>query len=112
MIEKVLYDYLNSCSLSASAYMEQPAEKPASYYLIEKTGGSMTNHIYKSVFAIQSYGATLLEAAQLNDDVKKAMFEAAVLNEISRVELNGDYNFTDPETKQYRYQAVFVITHY
>ena len=34
------------------------------------------------------------------------------LDEIASVKLNSDYNFTDEETKQYRYQAVFDIKHY
>ena len=34
------------------------------------------------------------------------------LNSISKIKLNSDYNFTDTETKEYRYQAVFDINHY
>jgi len=34
------------------------------------------------------------------------------LNEIGKVKLNSDYNFTDTVTKQYRYQAVYDISHY
>ena len=30
---------------------------------------------------------------------------------VFRCELNGDYNFTDTETKRYRYQAVFDLTY-
>lgn len=33
-------------------------------------------------------------------------------SEVSGVYLNADYNFTDVETKEYRYQAVFDIFHY
>ena len=31
---------------------------------------------------------------------------------ISAVRFDSDYNFTDTDTKHYRYQAVFEITHY
>ena len=31
---------------------------------------------------------------------------------ISAVYINSDYNFTDTETKRYRYQCVAVVTHY
>ena len=34
------------------------------------------------------------------------------LDEVSKVSLNSDYNFTDAATKRYRYQAVFDIIHY
>jgi hypothetical protein len=33
-------------------------------------------------------------------------------NDISRVGLNSDYNYTDTAMKQYRYQAVFVVVYY
>ena len=33
-------------------------------------------------------------------------------DDIIEVELQSDYNFTDTETKEYRYQAVFNVTHY
>jgi hypothetical protein len=48
----------------------------------------------------------------MNEEVKAVMKNAITLDEISRVEVNSDYNFTDPTTKIYRYQAVFVVTHY
>lgn len=112
MIETVLYNYLNTAGLSASVYMEQPANKPAVFFLLEKTGGSQENHINESTFIIQSFGRSLAEAATMNKEVKAVMKNAINLDEISRVEVNSDYNFTDPTTKTYRYQAVFVVTHY
>ncbi len=42
----------------------------------------------------------------LNEEVKQAIEKMVELPSISRVELNSDYNFTDTETKRYRYQAV------
>lgn len=112
MIEKTLLDYLNAAHLSATVYMEQPKEKPAAFFLLEKTGSTKTNHVVESNFAVQSYGATLYEAATMNEEIKAAIAEAITMDEVSRVSLNGDYNFTDNTTKDYRYQAVFVITHY
>jgi hypothetical protein len=112
MIETVLYNYLNTARLSASVYMEQPASKPAVFFLLEKTGGSQENHINESTFIIQSFGRSLVEAATMNEEIKAVMQEAVTLPEISRVEINSDYNFTDHATKTYRYQVVFVVTHY
>lgn len=40
------------------------------------------------------------------------MEKALNLDEIASVKLDNDYNFTDTETKEYRYQAVFDITYY
>lgn len=112
MIEKVLLDYLNTANLSATVYMEQPKVKPEAFFMLEKTGGGKTNQIHESNFIVQSYGTSLANAASMNEEIKEAMFNAITLDEVSRVELNGDYNYTDSATKQYRYQAVFVITHY
>lgn len=112
MIETVLLNYLNTAELSAEVYMEQPKDKPEAFFVLEKTGGSKTNHINQSYFAIQSNAPSLAMAAEMNEEIKATMFDAITLNEITRVELNSDYNFTDSTTKQYRYQAVFVITHY
>ena len=112
MIETVLLDYLNNANLSATVYMEQPKVKPAAFFVLEKTGGSKSNQINESNFIVQSYASSLALAASMNEEVKKAMFDAITLDRITRVELNGDYNFTDSATKQYRYQAVYVITHY
>ena len=69
---------------------------------IEKTGSSETNHIKTSTFAIQSYGKSLYEAAELNEVVKEVMMDGldglAGLDEIVSVSLNSDYNFTDTTT--------------
>ena len=111
MIEKTIYDYLNSVQ-DIGAFMERPKTPPTKYYLIEKTGGDMTNHIRSSTIIIQSYASSLYEAAEMNENVIDWMLEAVSLGDISRVSLNSNYNFTDGATKQYRYQAVFDITHY
>ena len=110
MIETLLIDYLSE-HLEVFVGMEAP-EQTTNYVLIDKTGSSRNNHIITSSFAIQSYGATLYDAMLLNQEVTEAMSGLIELNQITRVELETDYNFTDTETKQYRWQAVYEITHY
>ena len=112
MIETVLLDYLNNANLSAKVYMEQPKDKPEAFFILEKSGGGQTDHISESDFIVQSYGRTLYEAACMNEEVKAVMLRANTLNEVSAVELNSDYNYTNAESKSYRYQAIFVVTHY
>ena len=112
MIETVLLNYLNSAGLSAQVYMEQPAKKPSAFFILEKSGGGQTDHISESDFIVQSYGRTLYEAACMNEEIKAVMLRANTLNEVSAVELNSDYNYTNAESKSYRYQAIFVVTHY
>ena len=112
MIETVLLDYLNNANLSAKVYMEQQKVKPEAFFILEKSGGGQTNHISESDFIVQSYGRTLYEAACMNEEIKAVMLRANTLNEVSAVELNSDYNYTNAESKSYRYQAIFVVTHY
>lgn len=110
MIGKTLLDYLSD-SLSVPVVMEAP-EQTTGYVLIDQTGSRRTNHIVTTTFAIQSYGDTLYNAMLLNEDVKTAMDGFAELDTVTRVELETDYNFTNTATKQYRWQAVYLITHY
>ena len=111
MIEKTILDYLNE-HLTVPAYMEEPINKPASYVLIERTGSSESDLIESTTLALQSYGASLYDAAVLNMAVKARIKQAVELPTVSAVYINSDYNFTDTETKRYRYQCVAVVTHF
>lgn len=108
MIEKIVLDYLNN-ALSVPAYMEKPAEPSEKYVLLEKTGSSSEDYIKSATFALQSYAGSLFAAATLNEEVKAAMDNIIVLNEVMGSELNSDYNFTDTAKKGYRYQAVYEL---
>ena len=110
MIEKLLLDYLSDI-LNVPVCMEAPEKNIRRFVVLEKTGSSKVNQIPTATIAAQSYGPTLYDAAQLNEEVKIAIESATVLPEISAVRLNSDYNFTNPTTKQYRYQALYVITY-
>ena len=61
---------------------------------------------------MQSYGGSLYDAARLNHTVKAAMRDTVILDDVISCKLNSDYNYTDEETKRYRYQAVFDIRFY
>jgi hypothetical protein len=93
--------------------MEKPRNPTErSYVVIELTGQREDDRITQSTFAFQTYGASLLDAAELRDEVKAAVKTLIELDEVTKVDLNSSYNFTDPSTKEYRYQTVFDITHY
>lgn len=112
MIEKTVLDYLGG-QITQPVYAETPNPVPVTeYVLIEKTGSSAEDRLTKSTLAIQSISTSMYKAAQLNETVIEKMRGLKTLNDVSRVELETDYNFTNTATKQYRYQAVFNITHY
>ena len=112
MIETVVLNYLND-ELPFPAYMEKPSKNiPDQYYLIEKTGRDETEHITYSTLAIQSYAKSLYDAANMSNEMVKVMKGIIQYNCVTRCDLNAEYNFTDPDTQEYRYQAVFDIKHY
>lgn len=116
MIEDKVLDFL-SAKMSVPVYMEIPKNPPVRMIVLEKTGGGLDSKVINtSVIAAQSYGKSLYDAAQLNNELKAAVFDGIdgliSLDDVLRVELNSDYNFTDTTTKKYRYQMIFVVTHY
>lgn len=108
-IEKVMIDYLLEHNIDA--YAERPKEKPSTYVLVEKTGGTEANLIETATIAFQSVAPSLAEASFLNDAVKEIVGTADTLDRVSAVSLNSDANFTNPTAKQYRYQSVYNITY-
>ena len=111
IIEEIIQDYLSK-KISCPVLFERPEKAKAPYVLIEKTGSGKAEHICSSTVALQSYADSLLQAMILNEQVKEAMDTLACIDEVCRSQLNSDYNFTDPTTRQYRYQAVYDIIHY
>lgn len=109
MIETTIVGYLSQ-TLNVHVSAEKPKDKKE-YVLIDRTGRSEKNKIKSATFAIQSYAETLYAAMILNERVKDAMENMVSLDDISKVELNTDYNFTDPETKEYRYQAIYDLVY-
>ena len=110
MIEKTVLDYLNSV-LTVPVYMEVPEVPPTKFVVLEQTGSGRENLVNTATFAAQSYAGSLFDAAELNEDVKAAFDAITAQMEIGGVRLNSDYNFTDPTTKRYRYQCVYVLSY-
>lgn len=113
MIEETMINFLNY-HLSAPVYTDKPQKDiPEEYYLLEKTGGAPRDHINTSNIVLQAFAGSRYRAAQLIEDANAAvLYELIKQDNISGAELNGSGSFTDTATKQYRYQSVFVITHY
>lgn len=111
LIEQIVCDHLISQGIAA--YTEKPPGGLAPpYVVIERTGGGETEHLRRATMAVQSCGATLFSAAGLNEVVKDAMAILPARPEVAACRMSGDYNFTDPETGRYRYQAIYDITYY
>lgn len=111
MIEVVIKQFLDD-HLSVQAFSERKDNMPEKYVFFEKTGSGKKNQLLSSTFAFQSYAESMYEAAKLNEELKEVVEDMIALNEVSKIKLNSDYNYTDTEIKKYRYQAVFDINHY
>lgn len=111
MIETTVLDYLRD-RLGVPVTMEVPEGAYGTFVVLEKTGSSRQNYIRRATLAVQSYAPTLLLAAQLDDRVIEAMLALPKLDRVAACRLERNYNFTDTETKKYRYQAVFAVTYY
>ena len=108
MIEEIIIRYLNK-NLNVPTYAEMPEDKQGSFILIEKAGSSRNNYINSATIVLQSYAKSMNEAARLNEEVKSAMDDIIIHEQISKSKLNSDYNYMDTERKQYRYQAVYEV---
>lgn len=111
MIEIIIKKFLDD-RLSVPAFLERSGEMPERFVLFEKTSSAKSNYLPAATFAFQSYAKSMYDAAALNEELKMVIEGLIELNEISKVRLNSDYNFTDTTTKEYRYQAVFDINYY
>ena len=113
LIEELVISHLSSL-LSVPVYAEVPEDAGMrdSFVVVEKTGSGETNHLRDATLAVQSYGATLRNAAVLSHEVCEAMETLTERDEVSRCALESEYNWTDTATKRYRSQAVFQLTHY
>ena len=113
MIEVVIMNALEAAT-NVNAYMEIPEESENTYIVIQRAGGEQRgSRMRTAVIAVQSYAQTLLDAAILNESVLNAMQELQYQdNEITICQLNSNNNSTDPETRRYRYQAVFDLVYF
>ena len=111
MIEVLLKKYLEE-QTKLKIYLMLPINKPDKFISFEKIGGSYDNMLKSSTFAIQIWGESLYDVASLNEVVKSCLINFVENERISKVKIDSDYNFTDTETKKYRYQIVVDIWHY
>lgn len=111
MIEKTIMEYLQD-RLDVPAFLEVPEEKPVRYVTVERTAGRREDHVYQSSVVVDVYDGTLAGTIELNEAVVGAMLGIIELDGITSCKLNSNYNDTDTATKEYRYGALFDLTHY
>ncbi|MBA2796560.1 hypothetical protein [Streptococcus porcinus] len=111
MIEIIITNYLAE-NLNVPVFNEHQENEPDSFVLIDRTGGTKKNYLKTATIAFQSYAESKYKASLLNEELKQTIEKIEELPEISGVHLNSDYDYTDVQTKRYRYQAVYDINYY
>lgn len=117
MIEIELIKHLTE-QLDVPVYAEVPANPPQVYVVIQRTGGSTEDYIDHASVAIQSCvqqssdGTGKLASIKLDGTVRRVMGNFIAKTGISACRCTRTYDFTDPETKTYRYQSIFEITYH
>ena len=110
IIEKKIIEYLKPL-LSVDVLAESPEDESLPYVRIERVGRTIKNHITTDSVAFQSYGRTMLEAADLDEEVQELMKGIVSLDEISRISLQSNYNASDTSRMKYRYQCIYDIVY-
>lgn len=82
------------------------------FVLIEKLGSNNQDKLYRSSYAFKVYDESLYKTMVLSNIVKSKIEEMIELADFAKIKIDTDYNFTDTETKKYRYQIVVDIWHY
>lgn len=108
MVELVILKYLKE-HLGVPVYLEEKGVMNGEFVLFEKTSSSKINQISSATFAFQSYAESMYGAARLNEKVKETVERMIELDFFASIKLNSDYNFTETESKRYRYQAVYDV---
>ena len=110
MIEESIQNYLRENG--SPCYMSVPENPSGNFCVLDKTGSGCEDSVFRATLAVQSYGKTKYNAAQLSHQVVQAMLDADSLPEVVRCDLVTDYDFPDTTRKLPRYQAVFELVHY
>ena len=113
MIELDVIDYLKKQFPDIKVREEPPSGMKTPFITVEKTGSQQISiGLYQSTIAIQSWESTKYNASKLSNEVCKAMRNISDYVPAITKSRGSDYDFTDTTTKNYRYQALFTITHY
>lgn len=113
MIESAIIAYLKEKLPGEKISAEVPKGMPQRFITVERTGSQQLGvGFYESTVAVQSWETSKAKAAQLSEKVCRAMEIMPDFEDCVTRSTGADYDFTDTETKRYRYQAVFTIRHY
>lgn len=119
-VEEIIVGYLigkNIPGIFDHVYAERPGKPEPAYVLVRRSGGSEKDfvrtyliHIDVCVKRDEEAGQDKLLALKLHEEVMGAMKSAPEATRIYGCRKNADYDATRAETKEYRYQSLWIIT--
>lgn len=106
--ELVCVDYLNASDLGATAYYDVPAKRPASFVVVERTGGPRgEGGTSVPMLDLQCWSATRRDAALLAQAVEHALVDMpASVENVSGVSITSTFRDRDLDSGTPRYHVV------
>lgn len=119
-VEEIIINYLVSEAIPGienHVYAEKPVDPDDAYILIRRTGGTEQNFIRSYLIITEvcvkrdeENGLSKLYAADIFEDLLGKMRDITDSTILYGCHKNSDYDATDTESKEYRYQALWEIT--
>ena len=106
IIEKIILDYLTTV-LSVPVKVETPTEDLTEYVVFRLYDRGKENHINSATIEFECYSDSKYNAAVLDEELRVAMENIVVLNEISASKFGGGSDDIDSTLKRYRYRSFF-----
>ena len=109
--EREVVDYLNAKGLGATAYYDVPSKRPATFIVVERTGGPRgEGETSRPMLDAQCWAATRRDAAMLAQAVEDALVDMpASVENVAHVSITSTFRDTDLESGTPRYHVVFEI---
>ena len=119
-VEEIVIGYLSGADIAGiggNVYAEKPLGDVRDYLLVSRSGGSERNFIRRYLVHTDVHvkrdeedGGTKSRALAIHEAVTDAMRHLADTCPVYGCHKESDYEATMPGTKEYRYQALWVIT--
>lgn len=110
MIETKILSYLQTELNTTDVYLETPKGKDTCvvFQIVDRSSENLIDAVTVRIY---SYGPSKVLAAQLDENVRRAMYDITDLTDISSVKLGGGGDTFDTSLKLYRYQSYFNLTY-
>ena len=119
-IEEIIISYLVRADIpgiGGRVYAERPGDTGEPYVLVSRAAGSERDHIrdylvYTDLYVKRDEESGMVKsyAMHLHEAVVEAMKAMPDMTPVFGCHKNTDYEATRPDSKDYRYQALWVIT--